>query len=229
MTVTGYLLLEESEADINTVDTYGRSLERYAASLGMRLDHLRIELGATIRRPFAERTQGRKVLAEIEEGDVIVTGKAEWVLSSAREGLQLINRLQQRNVALYCADLEENLTLPVERKLVVYEGGAGLIKKLLSSLAACENSSHGDSIRAAKRQMKKEGKYLGGPVPFGWQVKAGFLVKDREQQKIIRDIRKMRADRWSYRDIAQKLTHMHGLQLSHEGIRKILLYNEKSK
>ncbi|MBM9603446.1 recombinase family protein [Desulfopila inferna] len=229
MTVTGYLLLEESAADITAVDIERRTIERYAATIGVRLDHLRIEQGTSIRRPFAERTQGRKILAEIEKGDSIVAGKAEWVLSSAREGLHLINMLQERKVALYCADLEENITLPVERKLVVYEGGADLVKRLLISLAACESSSHGDSIRAAKRQMKKEGKYLGGPVPFGWHVKAGFLVQDREQQKVIREIRKLRADRWSYRDIAQKLTHLFGLQLSHEGIRKILLYNDNNK
>jgi DNA invertase Pin-like site-specific DNA recombinase len=228
MTVIGYIFLGESDTGIDGVKEQRSTLEQYAASLGLRLDRLCIDRGVSLKRPFGERPQGRGFLAEVEPGDIIVAAKAAWVLGSAREGLNLINRLREKNVSLYCVDLAENLSLPMARKLVVYEGGATLIRQLLMSIAECESSSHGDSIKAAKRQMKKEGKYLGGPVPFGWQVKAGFLVKDVEQQKIIRKIQKLRADRWSYRDIAGKLKDLFGVQLSHEGIRKILLYNEKT-
>jgi len=98
---------------------------------------------------------------------------------------------------------------------------------LLAALAVCDGSQHGETIRAAKRQMKRQGKYLGGPVPFGWKVDEGFLVKDREQQKIITRIRTLRADRWSYRDIAIKLGKTFDIHLSHEGIRKILKANEE--
>ena len=74
--------------------------------------------------------------------------------------------------------------------------------------------------------MVKEGRYIGGPVPFGWQVKDGFLKKDRQQQKVIRQIQKWRADRWSYRDISSKLREKLGVKLSHEGIRKVLMKSE---
>ena len=70
---------------------------------------------------------------------------------------------------------------------------------------------------------------MGGPVPFGWQVDGEYLVQDLKQQQIIREIIKLRSDRWSYRDIVRKLQEGHNVQLSHEGIRRILVSNAQKK
>jgi DNA invertase Pin-like site-specific DNA recombinase len=100
---------------------------------------------------------------------------------------------------------------------------------VLTALAACETSKHGESIKAAKRNQKREGKYLGGPVPFGWQVEGEYLIQDRKQQQIIKEIISLRSDRWSYRDIVSKLQERHALQVSHEGVRRILMSNAQKK
>ncbi len=226
MTVVGYIFQAEHDPGIPDQVSQQRDLESYAAQLGIKVDYCCVEKGTSIKRPFGKRSEGTKILDGLTKGDVLLTGRAEWILGSARDALTLVTLLEERGVALYCRDLDENLSLPEERKLVVSEGKAEFTKKLLRSLAACEISKHGESIKAAKRQMAREGRYIGGPVPFGWYVKDGFLKKDREQQKVIRQMRRWRLDRWSYRDIAIKLRENLGVRLSHEGVRKVLLSSD---
>jgi DNA invertase Pin-like site-specific DNA recombinase len=223
MTVAGYIFQVEHDADVPDQNHQQTDLQSYAALLGVSIDIFYIEMGISIKRPFHKRDTGARILDELTEGDMLLTGRAEWVLSSAKDGLGLITLLAEKGVALYCQDLDGNLSTPEKRKLVVSEGKAEFTQKLLASLAVCEGSRHGEAIKAAKRQMAREGKYIGGPVPFGWQVKNGVLRKDREQQKIINQIKRWRSDRWSYRDIAVKLRKNLGVKLSHEGIRKVLL------
>ncbi len=226
MTVAGYIFQVEHDPTIPDQNRQLTDLQSYAAQLGMKVDFYCVEKGISIKRPFGKRVEGAKILGELAQGDILLAGKAEWVLSSARDGLDLITQLKKKGVALYCQDLNENLSIPEERKLVVSEGKAEFTQKLLKALAVCESSKHGESIKAAKRQMAKEGRYIGGPVPFGWRVRDGFLKKDVEQQKVISQIKKWRADRWSYRDIVTKLREKFGIKLSHEGIRKVLLKSE---
>jgi DNA invertase Pin-like site-specific DNA recombinase len=226
MTVVGYIFEMEYDPTIPDQDHQQADLQLYAEQLGVEVDFYRVEKGLSIKRPFGERVEGARILSELMKGDIILAARAEWVLGSAKDGLGLLVLLEEKGIALYCQDLNENLSIREERKLVVSEGKAEFTKKLLAALTVCESSKHGEAIKAAKRQMVKEGRYIGGPVPFGWQVKDGFLKKDREQQKVIGQIKKWRADRWSYRDIAEKLREQFGVKLSHEGIRKVLLKSD---
>ncbi|MEE4243083.1 MAG: recombinase family protein [Desulfopila sp.] len=226
MSVAGYVFLPEVDTEQAEIDRQITLLGQYAATQGMHLDQIYIETGSSVKHPFAERKEGREILRRCKFGDTLIAEHTTSVFASAREGLRLISTLRSKGVSLYCVDLDENISLPEKRKLVVSEGGAELVEKVLKVLAECEISQHGESIKAAKKKMKKEGRYLGGPVPFGWKVKDGALVRDKEQQRILREIIKMRADRWSYRDIAVRLKERFGLAFSHEGIRKIVLKNQ---
>jgi len=126
----------------------------------------------------------------------------------------------------------------------VSEGCARIVEKLLSALSVCESShggdgeaifkcesnKHGKAIRATKRSLKQQGKYTGGPVPFGWEVnEERIFVQNKEEQKIIRAITEMRGGRWSYRDISKKLDAEYNIQLSHTRVRRILDSDKKKK
>ncbi len=223
MSVLGYIFPDQSVASPIPIGEQQRSIRGFGLELGENVDNFLIEEGSSLKRPFRQRKEGKRVLNTVQPGDVIITMKAEWVLGSAKEGLWLVKTLHNKAVSLYCVDLQENISLPIQRKLVVSEGSAVLIKKLLHALSVCESSKHGESIRAAKRQMKKEGKYLGGPIPFGWKVDNGYLERDRAKQEIIEEILRLRGDRWSYRDIVGKLKEKFGVKLSHEGVRRIMI------
>ena len=228
MAVFGYIFLAREKENLVSADEQESALRSYAQSMALSVDEFIFEGDTPLKDPFAKRKEGGRLLKNVQSGDAIVVLKSQWILSSASDGSRLVSLLREKKVALYCADLETNISLDEKRKLVVYEGGGGLIRKLLSALAVCEGSEHGDAIKVTKKIQKLEGKYLGGPVPFGWEVnKEGFLVYEVEQQKIISAIAAMREDRRSFRDISRKLKEEHDLELSHERVRRILHSNQK--
>lgn len=230
MAIYGYIFIggqQESPGE----DVQRGAINAYAGStLQGEITDFFIEEGASLKGPLRERRAGRKLLERCGPGDSIVTMKVEYILGSASEASKLVRRSRKQGIAIHCVDIGGNISLDEKRRLAVFEGNAAVIDILLKALALCESSRHGDAIRAAKKNRKKEGKYLGGPVPFGWQVnRQGILVEFPEQQKIIRRIRKLREQRWSYRDISKSLKSDYDVQLSHEGVRRILLADEKKK
>lgn len=227
MSVLGYVFPGQSTEHSVLVGEQRESIMMFSRELGLNVDNFLVEESSSVKCPFRQRKEGRRILSIIQPGDSVITLKAEWIFGSAKEGLWLVKTLYDKSVSLYCIDLKENISLPAPRKLKISEGGAALTRKILQALAVCENSKHGDSIRAAKKKMKEEGRYLGGPVPFGWKVENGYLIKNGEQQRVIKEIEKLRADRWSYRDIVGKLNEKFAIRLSHEGIRRILHNNNK--
>jgi DNA invertase Pin-like site-specific DNA recombinase len=229
MSVFGYIFSALDKEQQVTVEEQQDALNDYARSIGLPIEDIFIEDGATLKKPFKERTAGGRLMGRCIAGDAIITMKAAWILSSAGDGVSLLQALRKKNIAMHCVDLGDNISVDEKRKLVVYEGCAGIVQKLLSALAVCESSSHGEAIRATKRTLKKKGKYIGGPVPFGWEVNdKRVLVHNKEQQKIITTIAAWREDRWSYRDISRKLKDEYNVQLSHAGVRRIL-DNDRNK
>ena len=229
MTALGYIYLTMDRESQVTVAEQQRAIQAYAKSLGLTVEEFFVEQGGALRTPFRERKEAARLLAGVQPGDTLIALKSEWILGSAKEGVRLILSLRKASVSLFCMDLKENISLATERRLVVSEGGSSLVLAVLTALAACETSKHGESIKATKRHQKREGKYLGGPVPFGWQVEGEYLIQDRKQQQIIKEIVSLRSDRWSYRDIVRKLQERHALQVSHEGVRRILMSNAQKK
>ncbi|MCB2218350.1 recombinase family protein [Desulfofustis glycolicus] len=223
MTVYGYLFLAADREHRVPVADQSSGLAAFAASLGLEVTEICVEEGDSLKKPFRDRPQGGMLFEHLQPGDVVVVLRSEWVLASAGSAVRLLAELRKRRVSLYCADLNENLTLPVERRLVVSEGNQELVRGLLEALAACESSSHGEAIKAAKRRSRRQGRYIGGPVPFGWQVDdKGFLRQRADQQRVIEAIKEMRGAGHSFREIAGRLGDEEGISLSHEGIRRIL-------
>ncbi|MCP4340626.1 MAG: recombinase family protein [Desulfobulbaceae bacterium] len=230
MSVFGYIFLALEKEHQRSKEEQQAALYDYAQSVGLEVSEFFVEEGVSLKRPFLERIEGGRLVAGCVAGDVVITMNAAWLLSSAGEGAKLLRTLRKKDVSLYCVDLGENISVDEKRKLVVSEGSAGIVQKLLLALSVCESSSHGEAIRATKKSLKKQGKYIGGPVPFGWQVnEERILVQNKVQQKIIQAIIKMREDRWSYRDISKKLDAEFDIQLSHAGVRRILDSDKKKK
>lgn len=223
MTALGYIFHSEGVAEQLPLAAQQAAIEEYCRQQGLRLAAVYSEQEGVLRQPLDSRPEGGRMVAAAQKGDTLLAARAAFVLGSSREACRLLADLRRRGVSLICLDLDEDIACDRERRLAVSAGGAVLTQKLLAAVAACDSSRHGEGIRAAKRDGRKAGKYLGGPVPFGWRVGAdGRLVKDAGQQRVIQVMRQMRKDRWSYRDIAAQLMEKHGVRLSHEGVRRIL-------
>jgi putative DNA-invertase from lambdoid prophage Rac len=74
-----------------------------------------------------------------------------------------------------------------------------------------------------KTDQRNRSRYLGGKVPFGWTVYAGgSLIKHEKQQQAIARMKELRSAGHSLRSIAATLT-ADNFDLSHAGVKKILL------
>jgi putative DNA-invertase from lambdoid prophage Rac len=223
MKIFGYIFLAEDKHHLVPAAEQQSALEEYGRNLGRPFAEFFVEQATPMKRPFKDRPAGSKALKSSASGDAILVMKTEWVISSAGEGERLLRFLAGKGVALHCIDLGGNISLPEKRRLMVSEGPAAVVGKLLAALTVSESSRHGQAIRRAKKNRKEQGKYLGGPVPFGWEVSPeGHLVPNEPQQEVIRSIVDMRRNRWSYREISQKLRDEQKVRLSHEGVRRII-------
>ncbi len=230
MAVYHYIFLPVTREPGAALGDQQRLLTEFSAEKGLQSPELFVEQNVSARKPLGQRPVGEQILAKLKPGDVMVCARVKWLFANGRDAAALIDELKRKGVSLYGVDLQENLTMPGERKLIVSEGNAELIQRLVKIFAEFETSSHGDAIKATKRVKKRQGKYLGGPVPFGWKIdEQGFFIKDQQQQMIIEEIKVLRDDRWSYRDISKKLRENHGISLSHEGIRRILTGDRQKK
>jgi DNA invertase Pin-like site-specific DNA recombinase len=223
MSVFGYIFLAR-EKDLGVPENEQRTvIQEYARGLRQPVQEIIIEEAVSLNKAFKSRPAGGNLVKKCSAGDIILVMKAEWVLGSAGEAVSLLRNLSDAEVAMHCIDLGGNISLPEKRRLMVSEGPAAIVQKLLAALIVCEGSRHSQAIRTAKNYKREQGKYLGGPVPFGWEVsKEGYLVPNIGQQQVINAIIAMRKERWSFREISQKLSDEYAVHLSHEGVRKIL-------
>jgi len=225
MTTIAYIFLDTDREILIPLVKQQELLGEYVQELEMVCREFLIEENYSCRVPFKERKEAQLLLENIQVGDVIVTLHARWVLGSPGEALQLLALLKEKQISLYCVDLKGDIVNKTERKLQVNEGIAPIVLDLCKALSVgVDSKSHAEAIRAGKARRKKDGKYLGGPVPFGFFLgDDDRLQKDEQQQGIIQEMRSLKADRWSYRNIARKLEEKYSLKFSHEGVRRILM------
>lgn len=224
MTTIGYIFLDVKRDDLVPLEQQRRAIEEYAQELHLSCDELLVEQSYSPVVPIIERNEGSQMLDNMQAGDTIIVMQAKWVLGNPKTALSLLEMLKEKQISLYCVDLAGNISLPTQRKLLSSKGISTIVAQLCEALSYGESSKHGAAIRAGKARLKKEGKYAGGPVPFGWQVGGdGRLRQDPNQQELIAKMVLLKDDRWSYRDISIKMQKEHDLKLSHEGIRRILL------
>ena len=160
---------------------------------GLTLADVLIEEGVSGSVPVEERPIGGVLFAKLERGDIVIAAKLDRLFRSALDALKVVESLKGRGVKLHLLDLGGDIA------------GNG-ISKLFLTIAAAFAEAERDRIRErigqAKADQKSRGRFLGGDVPFGFEVGAdGALVPVEEQQAAIREIAAL---------------------ISHEGVARIL-------
>jgi putative DNA-invertase from lambdoid prophage Rac len=78
-----------------------------------------------------------------------------------------------------------------------------LVFTILSAVAEAERDRIRERIRDVKADQRKRQRYLGGIVPFGWQLgEDGALRENPDQQRAIQRIRELRRNGLSLRAIS---------------------------
>ena len=215
MAVYGYVRVstDRQADDGESLGTQQRIIEGYAMMNGLTLDSIFVERGVSGSKPLGERVEGARLLAALNAGDVVITAKLDRMFRSALNALAILGQLKERDVALHIIDLGGDVT---------GNGISKLVFTILSAVAEAERDRIRERIRDVKADQRKRQRYLGGIVPFGWQIgENGTLIEVPEQQRAIQRILELRRKGLSLRAISASIA-ADGVQLSHEGVKNVL-------
>lgn len=179
-----------------SLDIQHRMMVGYSLMHGWKVDGTFVERGVSGSVPLGERPEGTKLLAVVRRGDTIITAKLDRMFRSSLDALTVLTDLKSAGVALHMIDLGGDVT----------SNGIGkLVFSILAAVAEAERDRIRERIQGAKSDAKARGAYLGGKVPFGYQVVAGMLRADPDQQEMCGKIRALYADGHSLRLIKAAL------------------------
>jgi putative DNA-invertase from lambdoid prophage Rac len=215
MTVYGYTRVstDRQATEGESLGAQKRTIEGYAMMLGVEVAQVIVERGVSGSTPLGERPGGAKLLRLLQPGDVVITPKLDRMFRSARDALEVLDRLKDEGVSLHMIDMGGDVT---------GNGISKLVFTILSAVAEAERDRTRERIRDVKRDQKARKRYLGGAVPFGWQVGPNKeLIEDRSQQHALSLMVNMRKEGRSLRAIAVEMKAK-GFKLSHFGVQKII-------
>jgi putative DNA-invertase from lambdoid prophage Rac len=197
-----------------SLEVQRRQLEGWAHMHALVLDRVFVERGVSGSVPLAERPEGARLWAGLRRGDTVVAPKLDRLFRSALDALQAVAELKVRGVSLVLLDLGGDIS------------GNGL-SKLFLTIAAAFAEAERDRIRErvaqVKRDQRQRGRYLGGRVPYGFQVgQEGALEPVPEQQAAIRRAGELRAAGAPLRAIQAALERELGARVSLDALARMM-------
>ena len=105
--VFGYLRVSTAEQATNgdSLETQRQQVTGYAMMKGWQVAEFFVEAGVSGSVPLAERPEGRRLLAAVEAGDVVVTPKLDRMFRSASDALGTLEELKDQGIGLHMIDL----------------------------------------------------------------------------------------------------------------------------
>lgn len=216
MSVYGYTRVSTSrQADEGeSLEVQQRTIAGYALMLGLTVDRMFVERGVSGSVPLSDRAEGTALLAILKPGDVVITPKLDRMFRSALDALEVLAKLKARSVGLHMIDLGGDVT---------GNGISKLVFTILSAVAEAERDRIRERVTQVKRDQRQRNRYLGGIVPFGFEVgEQGDLVRVEAEQSIIEHARALRAAGGAFRAIQTAIKVQHGRELSLDALHRIL-------
>ena len=170
------------EQEFNTLDAQRESCEAYIKSqahLGWQLLDEHYDdggfTGANIERPAFQQ-----LLQDIESGkvDVVIVYKVDRLSRSLLDFAQLMDRFNRAGVAF----------VSVTQNFSTADAMGRLTMNMLMSFAEFEREMIGERTRDKIAAARRKGKWTGGPVPLGYQVRKKHLVINELEAVMVREI-----------------------------------------
>jgi len=186
---------------------------------GLALHEVFLEEGISGSRPFRQRPQGSRLWEEAMHGDVIVCLRLDRLTRSPRDALDLLEACRVRGVGLIISDMGSgDLT----------QGAASaMLVGILSSVARFEQQRLGERVAEVKAMQRRDGRYLGGPVPFA------HVLVERDGERFVQIDEALRyrvldlhRREFSVRAICAELKVQAGVSVSQPAVAKFLRSQE---
>ena len=174
----------------------------YCLMKGYELSEHFVERGVSGSMPLADRPEGRRLLATIGKGDIVVSAKLDRAFRSAADALATLEEFKEQAVDLHLIDLGGS---------VIANGVSKMVFTILAAVAEGERDRIRERIRDAKRHLTAQGVFSGGSRPFGFDIvldgETRRMVPNPEEMAVIKRMQAMRKDGATYRAIGAVTGH----------------------
>jgi site-specific DNA recombinase len=145
-----------------------------------------------LRRPGVQKVLR---LARRREIDAIVVYKLDRIFRSTIDALETTKAFDKWGVSFHS----------IEETLDTRSAMGRFFFTLTAALAEMERRLIGERTKAALAHKRSKSEKTGGDIPFGYNLAQGILVKNDEEQGVIRIIRRLHGQRLSLRRICSEL------------------------
>lgn len=206
MQVFGYVRVSTVEQAKEGVSLDAQQLQvaAWATVKGLAVPTMYVETSVSGSVPLSERPEGKRLLAALRPGDVIITAKLDRMFRSATDALGTLEVIKEQGVSLHMIDLGGDVT---------GNGISKLVFTILSAVAENERDRIRERIREAKAHMATMGIFSGGRRPFGYDIvevpgrqnengkPLKNLVPNAAEQATLATMRAMRKKKATFREI----------------------------
>lgn len=216
MRVFGYVRVstDRQATEGESLDVQMRQIEGYVQMQGWQIAETFREEGVSGSVPLGDRQEGERMLSLLTRGDVVVVAKLDRLFRSALDALRVVGEMRERGVSLHMIDLGGDVS------------GNGLSRMFLTVAAAfaeAERDRIRERVAQTKRDQAARGRYLGGVVPFGFEVGAdGALVELGWNKPARRMMVRMHRGDMSLRVIADAVRERFEVRCSHMTVKNVL-------
>ena len=188
-----------------------------ALARGTELDRLFVEAGFSGSARLEDRPVGADLLRLLRGGDTVIVAKLDRAFRNAADALATADQWRQQQIHLIVVDMGADP--------VTGNGVAKLFFGMLAVVAEFERARILERTNDGRRAKAARGGHIGGSAPFGYRVEGtgrdARLVAVPEEQAALRTIRECRGQ-LSLRGTAELVRSTHGLQISHEVVRRVI-------
>ena len=213
MKTLGYLRVSHLESLNGTsLDTQEKRIKNYCELSEFTLNNVYQDVvsGAV---EFKRRPAFKEIVDQLKRGDRLIVSRLDRLSSSTLHTLQFVNDCKSRGIEVHITDLG-----------CVTNGGVGqIVFNVLSCLAETERINISERIKASKFYAKKERKYLGGALEFGYSKDdSGKLIPNEKEFVILQSMMNLRTQGLGYRKIAEEILKKFGRKVHYTQVHKII-------
>src|SRR5262245_9642061 len=176
----------EGQADRGTIEGQADFLHRYAELHSLDVAGEYFDEAITGPTPLRERPAGRRLVedARAKKFQKVLFYRVDRFARSLRELLEAQAALDAVDVGLQSATEPFDTSTPMGRFMF----------QLLVGIAELEKSVILERTTNGRARVARDGKWTGGPPPFGYRLLDGRLVPDEIEAVIVRDLYQRIAD-----------------------------------
>jgi DNA invertase Pin-like site-specific DNA recombinase len=149
------------------------------------------ESAKSLNRPGMER-----LMQMVDAGGVeaVIIAKLDRLTRSVKDLAELMERFHKRGVSL----------VSVAESLDTGSAAGRLVLNIMTAVSQWEREAIGERTATAIAHKRAHGKVF-NHVPFGYRRNGGDLVENADEQIVIAEMRRRRADGWTLQQIADRL------------------------